>query len=124
MTQPLNIVPLGSTETPADGKPDAMPPEAWEALQQAGTRAAERLRDLIEANSFKRLKPTDQARLIQLALDRAYGPPVKREMSLTLSGTVSDAVAESLGRLASADLPEMRPNRRNTHKMTRDTGDT
>ena len=112
MTQPTNILPLTPAETPADGRPDAVPPATWEALQEAGHRAAERLRDMIEAKSFERLKPSDQARLIQLALDRAYGPPVKREMSLTLTGNVSDAVAESLGRLASAELPEFAQNRR------------
>jgi len=106
MTQPLNIVPLAEPQSVDEGRPDAIPPEAWAALQEAGQAAAERLRDLIAAKSFERLRPSEQARLIQLALDRAYGPPVKREMSLTLSGNVSDAVAESLGRLASAELPE------------------
>ena len=67
---------------------------------------------MIAAKSFERLKPADQARLIEMALNRAYGPPVKREMTLSLSGTVSDAVAESLGRLAAADLPELRQDRR------------
>jgi hypothetical protein len=107
MTQPSNIVPIQEgAESAAEGRPDAIPPEVWQDLQGAASMAAQRLRDLIEKKSFERLKPSDQARLIELAFNRAYGPPIKREMSLTLSGTVSDAVAESLGRLAASDLPE------------------
>jgi len=122
MTQPITILPAEPPNIAADARPDAIPAEAWEALQEAGQRASERLRDLIAGKSFERLKPADQARLIQLALDRAYGPPVKREMSLTLSGSVSDAVAESLARLASSDLPEFTENRASRKNMARDKG--
>jgi len=95
-------------ESVDQGKPDAIPDHVWQTLQDAGSAASERLLALLTGKSFERLKAGDQARLIQLALDRAYGPPVKASMSLQLSGSVSDAVAESLGRLASHDLPEMR----------------
>ena len=102
-------------------RPDNIPPATWEALSEAGHVAAERLLDLLQSKSFERLKSGDQARLIELALNRAFGPPIKREMSLTLSGTVSDAVAESLSNLASVDLPEMAAHGRKPHKMGRDT---
>lgn len=109
MTQPSNIIPLADgDESVTEGRPDAIPPAVWADLQGAASVAAQRLRDLLEHKSFERLRPSDKARLIELALTRAYGPPIKREMSLTLSGTVSDAVAESLGRLAASDLPEFR----------------
>jgi hypothetical protein len=111
-------------ETPDEGaakRPDNIPPATWQALSEAGHVAAERLLDLLQGKSFERLKAGDQARLIELALNRAYGPPIKREMSLTLSGTVSDAVAESLSNLASVDLPEMATHGRKAHKMSRDT---
>ena len=89
-------------------RPDAIPPAVWALLQEAGSVAAGRLLDLLHSKAFERLKVGDQTRLIQLALDRAYGPPIKREMSLTLSGTVSDAVSEALAAHAGLDLPEMR----------------
>tara|TARA_R110000823_G_scaffold5692_6_gene22457 strand:- start:251 stop:634 length:384 start_codon:yes stop_codon:yes gene_type:complete len=90
------------------GRPDNIPPATWAALSEAGHVAAERLLSLLQGPAFMRLKAGDQARLIELAMNRAYGPPIKRELSLSLSGQVSDAVAESLGRLAGAELPEMR----------------
>jgi hypothetical protein len=98
------------TDAPAaasDGRPTTIPPDVWTQLQAAGATAAERLADLLASKAFERLKPPDQARLIELALNRAYGPPIKREMTLSLSGNVSDAVAASLARLSSADLPEL-----------------
>lgn len=87
--------------------PSNIPPETWAMLQEAGHSAAERLRDLLQSSSFARLKPGDQARLIELALNRAYGPPIKREMSLTLTGEVSDATSQILASLAERDLPEI-----------------
>jgi len=108
---PLESVETESAETPDNARPTSIPAEAWEALQEAGHAAAERLRELITARSFERLRPAEQARLIALALDRAYGPPVKREMTLSLSGDVTDAVADSLARLSGADLPETRKSR-------------
>ena len=108
----MDILPFTTRDdaetSPLDGKPDTIPAHVWQTLQDSGAMAAQRLSDLLHGKSFERLKVGDQTRLIQLALDRAYGPPIKREMSLQLSGTVSDAVAESLGRLASTELPEMR----------------
>ena len=109
-----NLIPPESgdadPEPPAE-RPQNIPPAAWAALQEAGVAAAERLRDMLASKAFERLKAGDKARLIELALTRAYGPPIKREMTLSLSGNVSDAVAASLSRLAAADLPELR-NRR------------
>ena len=90
------------------GKPENIPAHVWALLQEAGEIAAQRLLEELQSAAFSRLKPGDKARLIELALTRSYGPPIKREMTLSLSGTVSDAVAESLGRLASSDIPEMR----------------
>lgn len=83
-----------------------IPPETWAALSRAGHSAAQRLLELIEGRGWASLKPGDKARLIELALTRAYGPPVQRTASLELRGTVSDAVADSLARLSAIDLPE------------------
>jgi hypothetical protein len=112
-----------SPQEAAGSRPPDIPPETWQALQDAGHSAAERLRDLLQAKAFERLKPSDQARLIELALNRAYGPPIKREMSLTLSGNVSDAVAASLARLSAVDLPEFATDGRERVKTSRHTRD-
>lgn len=104
---PIEILEGGAVEPDDAPRPSAIPPDVWDHLQQAGSLAAERLHELLAAPSFTRLRPSDQIKLIDLALVRAYGPPIKREVSLALSGDVSDAVAESLGRLAAAPLPEM-----------------
>lgn len=118
MTQPIANLPLAAsadsateTHTEPQASPDGIPAETWALLRSAGHTAAERLDTMLKSSSFNRLKASDQARLVELALNRAYGPPVKREMSLTLSGDVSDAVATSLARLSSVDLPEIAPKR-------------
>lgn len=86
--------------------PSGIDPETWATIQQAGSAAAVRLLELIEGPGWRSLKASDKAALIRLAFDRAYGPPVQRQATLTLSGSVSDAVADSLARLSAADLPE------------------
>lgn len=95
----------GPSET-QDARRGDVPPETWAALSRAGHSAAQRLLELIEGRGWSALKPGDKARLIELALTRAYGPPVQRTASLELRGTVSDAVADSLARLSAVDLPE------------------
>lgn len=93
--------------------PSNIPPETWAVLQSAGHAAAVRLLDLIEAPGFSRLKPADQARLIELALTRAHGAPLARSASVALSGTITDAVADSLATLSGHDLPEYAQSRQN-----------
>jgi len=88
-------------------KPAAIPPRTWQVLQEAGEKAAERLRDLLASQAFAKMKPTDQARLIELALTRAYGAPVSRSIAVTATSDSADAVAAVLARMASAPLPEM-----------------
>jgi len=93
---------------PMEARRGDIPPETWALIQQAGHKAAERLLDLIEKPAFSRMKVTDQARLIELALNRAYGPPIQKSATLALSGKISDAVADELARLSEQDLPENR----------------
>lgn len=115
MVKPLRAL-TSEQETGGDvaAADDALPPAqgdipaaTWRLLQEAGHVAAERLHDLLANDKgWKRLKPADQARLIELAFNRAYGPPIKRQARLELSGRVSDAVADSLASLSAIDLPE------------------
>ena len=89
-------------------RPPNVPEHVWQNLQSAGERAAERLLDELQSPTFERLKPGEKRALIELALNRAYGPPVKREVSVQLSAEMGDAVTESLASLAATDLPELR----------------
>lgn len=108
------MVKIQSTENPpaeatseAPAGQGSIPPETWALIQKAGHRAAEALSDLLDPKSLEKLKPGDKLRALELAFARAYGPPIKREVSVTLSGDVSDAVSASLAGLAARDLPEM-----------------
>ena len=88
----------------AQQSPD-IPPHVWALLQEAGLAAAEALLDLIQSPRFRTYRPAEQRGLIELALTRAYGLPVRRSISVELSSTDADAVAASLMGLHDA-LPE------------------
>jgi len=88
-------------------RPDHVPAHVWHLLQAAGEVAAQRLHDILSAPSFSRLRPSEQTKLIELALTRAYGQPVKREVRIDLSGGDADAVAASLAQITGR-LPEYR----------------
>ena len=84
-----------------------IPPHVWAKLQEAGQKAAERLVDLLNSPGFLKLKASDQRGLLDLALTRAYGLPVRRELKVELSSQEGDAIASSLNRLSSRiTLPE------------------
>ena len=74
-------------------------------MQSAGEAAAQRLLDLLNSPSFTSYAPSAKARLIELALTRAYGLPVRRSIDVQLSSSDADAVAASLDALRDA-LPE------------------
>ena len=94
-------------DVPATLRPDHIPEHVWHLLQQAGEVAAQRLHDLLSKPSFARLRPSEQIKLVDLALTRAYGQPIKREVRIDLSGGDADAVAASLARITGR-LPEYR----------------
>lgn len=102
----------GGNEHGADGAARALssiqgaiPSHVWQLLQQAGEEAAQRLNELLSSPSFHKQKTSDQVRLIELALVRAYGLPVRRQISVELSSKDGDAIAASLSSLADR-LPE------------------
>lgn len=90
-------------------QPDNIPHDVWLLIQENGRLATERLNELLNSQRFHRLKASDQAKLIQLAQDRAYGRPdpgVKRTIK-TVSHEMSDATAHSLRLLTDrTSLPE------------------
>ena len=90
-------------------QPDNIPHDVWNLIQENGRLATERLNELLNSQRFHRLKASDQAKLIQLAQDRAYGRPdpgVKRSIK-TVSHEMSDATAASLRALSGRmTLPE------------------
>ena len=96
---------------PMPAPQDGIPPHVWDLLQRAGERGAERLLELLESPAFKNYAPSAKARLIELAMVRAYGLPVRRSVEVKLSSDDTDAVAASLASLRDS-LPERGPNPR------------
>jgi hypothetical protein len=86
--------------------PPGLPAHVAATLAKAGEKAAQRLLELLAGPRFERFRPSEQRALIELALTRAYGLPVRREVSVNLSSSDSDAVAASLASLAGRPLPE------------------
>jgi hypothetical protein len=84
---------------------EGIPPHVWALLSEAGELAAERLRDLLASPRFATFRASEQRALIDLALTRAYGLPVRRSLSVSLSSGDTDAIAASLIGLQEA-LPE------------------
>lgn len=107
-----NAAPVASEPEAVDGEvmPIAgigqdIPPHVWHLLQQAGELAAGRLVEILQSPAFKTYAPSAQRGLIELALTRAYGLPIRKALNLNLSTNDADAVAQSLADLA-ANLPE------------------
>ena len=84
---------------------EGIPPHVWATLQEAGEEAAQRLLELLAPARFNGLPGSVQRALLDLALTRAYGLPVRRSVSVTLSSDDADAVATSLAALRDS-LPE------------------
>ena len=110
LEKPSSEAPEASPAEGLDGQvlpPHAtdIPPHVWAMLQEAGEVAAHRLVQLLRSKAFLSYAPTAQKALIELALTRAYGLPVRKALNVNLSTSDADAVAASLADLAQA-LPE------------------
>lgn len=82
------------------------PPErVWTMLQEAGEEAARLLLAELQSPAFKSYSGAVKRALIDLALTRAYGLPVRRSIDVNLTSNDADAVAASLIALTDA-LPE------------------
>ena len=91
-------------------RPDDIPADVWELIQENGRLATERLNEILASPRFTRLRAGDQAKLIALAQNRAYGMPKTNNAAATANrkrGGLMDATASELRDLASrAALPE------------------
>lgn len=101
---------IANNSEPSDvANNSGIPSHVWSLLQEAGEVAAERLLTLLSGKKFDSYKPADQRALIDLALTRAYGLPVRRAVQLNLNTDDQDAVAASLNMLSrKITLPERR----------------
>ena len=88
--------------------PDNMPADVWELVQENGRLATERLNELLLSSKFPRMKASDQAKLIALAQDRAYGKPISNRFDANKRrGGVGDVTQRELNALvARTTLPE------------------
>ena len=88
-----------------------MPKDVKEAIQRSGRVAVQRMEELLEAERFATLDPKVQVRLIEVAMQRAYGKPSEEApRHLEVSGNVEHhhalSMKELVGRLK--NLPEFR----------------
>lgn len=107
---------LKDQETKADlegevvnlNQPDNIDADTWALIQDTGRLACERLWEILSSERFMRVRASDQAKLIKLAQDRAYGvAAVRKEAARKLNGF--DVTAEELRDLEKrAKLPEYR----------------
>lgn len=91
-------------------RPDDIPKDVWNLVQENGRLATERLNEILASPRFPRLRAGDQAKLIALAQNRAYGMPKTNNAAAAANrkrGGASDVTAATLRNLASrAALPE------------------
>jgi hypothetical protein len=90
-------------------KPDDIPNDVWELIQENGALATQRLNEILSSPRFTRLRAGDQAKLIALAQNRAYGMPKQNTAAMNGKnrGLAGDVTASELRDLAArAALPE------------------
>jgi hypothetical protein len=89
------------------GKPDHVDDQTWDLIQETGREACARLHEIITGPRFSRLRAGDQAKLIKLAQERAFGTIISNRAEKKAVRT--NTTAEELGKLADrARLPEYR----------------
>ena len=92
-------------------KPDDIPADVWNLIQENGRLATERLNEILSSPRFARLRPGDQAKLITLGQNRAYGQARTNNAAANNKRRVSasDVTATELRDLANrSTLPEYR----------------
>lgn len=91
-------------------RPDDVPEDVWRQIQDNGRLATELLGQILESPRFLRYRPSEQAKLIALAQNRAYGMP-KAAVNTQANGKrragSMDVTQHALNNLVSrATLPE------------------
>lgn len=91
-----------------DFRPDDIPDDVWQLIQENGRLATERLNEILASPKFMRLRAGDQAKLIGLAQERAYGKPkVNSSRGQGRGAKFTDVTARELSDLAHrTTLPE------------------
>ena len=90
-----------------DFKPDDIPMHVWDLIQENGEIATEKLNQILLSPRFMRIRPGDQAKLIALAQNRAYGTPKQNKVDPRRSTGLIDVTAKELQDLANRTmLPE------------------
>ena len=83
-----------------------IPKEVAELIEKAGLLASAHMVTLLSDTEKLKGQPlAAQRALVDLALTRAYGLPVRRSLNLNLHGDAADAVQASLNELTN-ELPE------------------
>lgn len=92
-----------------NARPDDIPEDVWKLIQENGRLATERLNEILVSPKFIRLRASDQAKLIALAQNRAYGMPKQNRVDPKKPGMLTDATAHTLRALDNRSrLPEYR----------------
>ncbi len=96
-----------------DFRPDDIPEDVWQLIQENGRLATERLNEILASPKFLRLRAGDQAKLIGLAQERAYGKPkVNTTRGNARGARFTDVTAGELAELAHrTTLPEYKRSR-------------
>ena len=90
-----------------NARPDDVPSDVWDLMLENGELATTRLHEILLSPRFPRLRASDQAKLIALAQNRAYGTPKQNRVDPKRGGQLIDVTAHELGKLVErAALPE------------------
>ena len=91
-----------------DFRPDNISQEVWDLIQENGELATMRLNEILSSPRFHRIRASDQAKLIALAQNRAYGMPqmAAKDASKRQAGSSDVTQAELNNLVYKATLPE------------------
>lgn len=90
-----------------NARPLDIPADVWAVIQENGRLATEKLHDILASPRFDRLRAGEQAKLIALAQNRAYGLPKSNNAAASAKRGAIDGTRHQLGELVHrATLPE------------------
>ena len=99
-------------------KPDDVPAHVWDLILENGELATVRLNEILSSPKFLRIRAGDQAKLIALAQNRAYGTPKQNRIDPKKGGQLIDVTAHELGKLVErAALPEYKKSEKANYNV-------